>query len=77
VIGGGDWAKDRIVADAARCLAARKSIFVRNPKAVRPWQHVAEPLAGYLMLGSKLLKKQKDFEGSWNFGPSPKNPKSV
>ena len=54
VIGGGDWAEDRIIPDAVRALSGGKSILVRNPNAIRPWQHVLEPLAGYLLLGAKI-----------------------
>lgn len=70
VIGGGDWALDRIVPDSARALAAGKDIVVRNPHAERPWQYVLEPLSGYLWLGALLLREGHRFEGAWNFGPS-------
>lgn len=70
VIGGGDWALDRIVPDCVRALSAGDPIVVRNPGAVRPWQHVLEPTSGYLMLASRLLGEGgADFEGAWNFGP--------
>lgn len=69
VIGGGDWAADRIVPDCIRALGAGEPIVVRNPDAVRPWQHVLEPLAGYLHLGSRLLAGGHDYDGVWNFGP--------
>jgi CDP-glucose 4,6-dehydratase len=71
VIGGGDWAADRIVPDCVRALAAGEAIVVRNPAAVRPWQHVLEPLSGYLCLGAALLDDGRRYEGPWNFGPSP------
>ena len=71
VIGGGDWAADRIVPDCVRALAAGETVVVRNPEAVRPWQHVLEPLAGYLGLGESLLQGGHEFAGPWNFGPSP------
>lgn len=73
VIGGGDYASDRIVPDAVRALDAKQSIFVRNPDAVRPWQHVLECLSGYLTLVSKLHKEGKDspLASSFNFGPDP------
>jgi len=71
VIGGGDWAADRIVPDCVRALAAGEPVQVRNPDAVRPWQHVLEPLAGYLRLGESLLGEGHEFAGPWNFGPSP------
>jgi CDP-glucose 4,6-dehydratase len=70
VIGGGDWAADRIIPDCVRALAAGKPIVVRNPDAVRPWQHVLEPLAGYLWLGARMLREGRRYEGAWNFGPT-------
>ncbi len=70
VIGGGDWAEDRIIPDAITALAAGKAIGVRSPQAVRPWQHVLEPLGGYLWLGAKLLgPRPAAFCEGWNFGP--------
>ncbi len=71
VIGGGDWADDRIVADIARATANETTTQIRNPTAVRPWQHVLEPLSGYLLLGERLLKKDTNAGQAWNFGPSP------
>ncbi len=73
VIGGGDWAENRILPDCIRSLEEKKPINVRNPSAVRPWQHVLEPLSGYLKLGSLLYTNEKEFVGAWNFGPSSKN----
>ncbi len=70
VIGGGDWAADRIIPDSVRALAAGQPIVVRNPDAVRPWQHVLEPLAGYLWLGARMLSGGRSYEGAWNFGPT-------
>ena len=69
VIGGGDWAEDRIVPDCIRALSAGRPIQVRNPAAVRPWQHVMEPLAGYLLLASRLLDDPDSHSTAWNFGP--------
>ena len=69
VIGGGDWAADRIIPDCARSLAAGDPVVVRNPDAVRPWQHVLEPLSGYLWLAALLLRDGRRYEGPWNFGP--------
>lgn len=69
VIGGGDWAEDRIVPDCVRALAASKPIALRNPLAVRPWQHVLEPLSGYMLLGSLLWRRVGGLHGAWNFGP--------
>ena len=71
VIGGGDWAEDRIVTDIVRHLAAGEPVPVRNPAAVRPWQHVLEPLAGYLSLAAAMLAKPAtDWCTGWNFGPA-------
>jgi CDP-glucose 4,6-dehydratase len=70
VVGGGDWASDRIVPDAIAALAAGRAIPVRNPGAVRPWQHVLEPLGGYLLLGARLLGPEAAAHAeAWNFGP--------
>ena len=69
VIGGGDWAKDRIVPDCIRALMKNKDIEIRNPNAVRPWQHVLEPLVGYLMLASKMYEDGTSYCSGWNFGP--------
>jgi len=76
-IGGGDWAKDRIVVDSIKSLGEKKPIQVRNPMAIRPWQHVLEPLSGYLWLGAKLQEDPKRFSGGWNFGPDDSSAKSV
>jgi CDP-glucose 4,6-dehydratase len=70
VIGGGDWAVDRIVPDCVRALTAEQPIQVRNPDAVRPWQHVLEPLAGYLELAARLWQGDQILRGAWNFGPT-------
>ncbi len=77
VIGGGDWAKDRIIPDCVRSIRDNKSIIIRNPHATRPWQHVLEPLSGYLLLGMKLYEKPKKYSGPWNFGPDIKSIKTV
>lgn len=69
VIGAGDWAVDRIFPDIVRALQKQTSIVVRNPHAIRPWQHVLEPLSGYLLLGAKLADNPINYIGSWNFGP--------
>lgn len=69
VIGGGDWAKDRIIPDIVRALGADQPVQVRNPAAVRPWQHVLEPLGGYLLLGARLAAEPTRYAGAWNFGP--------
>jgi CDP-glucose 4,6-dehydratase len=73
VIGGGDWAADRIIPDCVRALAGGEEIVVRNPDAVRPWQHVLEPLSGYLWLAALLLRDGRRFEGPWNFGPTDRD----
>lgn len=70
VIGGGDWAPDRIIPDSVRALIAGEPIVVRNPDAIRPWQHVLEPLSGYLQLGARMLADGRPFAGAWNFGPT-------
>ena len=71
VIGGGDWAADRIVTDMVSALAAGKPVPVRNPRAVRPWQHVLEPLSGYLSLAARMLESDDPrWCGAWNFGPA-------
>ncbi|MBU4220124.1 MAG: CDP-glucose 4,6-dehydratase [Euryarchaeota archaeon] len=77
VIGGGDWTDNRIFPDCMRALMSDKPIVVRNPEAVRPWQHVLEPLSGYLTLGSLLYTDGKKYSGAWNFGPLFRNMISV
>ena len=69
VIGGGDWAKDRIVPDCIRALEAKCPIAIRNPKAIRPWQFILEPLSGYLLLASKMWQEPSLYCEGWNFGP--------
>jgi len=69
VIGGGDWGADRLVPDCVRALSRQEEIVLRYPEAVRPWQHVLDPLAGYLLLGAKLWQDGPGYAGSWNFGP--------
>ena len=70
VIGGGDWSDDRIIPDCIRSLQNNKAITIRNPGATRPWQHVLDPLNGYLMVASKLINKSGQVSSSYNFGPS-------
>ena len=70
VIGGGDWALDRLIPDCVRSINANIPIEIRNPVAVRPWQHVLEPLSGYLLLGEKLLTEGKKYADGFNFGPN-------
>ena len=69
VIGGGDWSKDRIVPDCIRALEAGIPIEVRSPKAVRPWEHVLEPLSGYMLLAQKMWENPTEYCEGWNFGP--------
>lgn len=69
VIGGGDWSEDRLIPDIVKAAVQNKEVVIRNPFSTRPWQHVLEPLNGYLMLGEKLLTGQKEFADGWNFGP--------
>ncbi len=69
VIGGGDWSDDRLVPDCIKAINNHEDIVIRSPKSVRPWQHVLEPLAGYLTLGEKLLNGNKEFAQGYNFGP--------
>lgn len=77
VIGGGDWAEDRLVPDAISAFIAQRPVEIRNPKALRPWQHVLEPLAGYLSLAEKLYLEGQAFAEGWNFGPSDTDARPV
>jgi len=77
VIGGGDWASDRIVPDTIRALKAGKPIRLRNPESTRPWQHVLEPLSGYLVLAANLYYDPQKFSGAWNFGPRTESIRTV
>lgn len=77
VIGGGDWAADRIVPDCIRAIVQGKSILIRNPNAIRPWQHVLEPLAGYLLLAQRLWDNGQNYAEGWNFGPDEQHAVSV
>lgn len=69
VIGGGDWAKDRLISDIVLSIIKNKKVTIRNPKATRPWEHVLEPLSGYLCIGQKLLECKQEYAEAWNFGP--------
>ena len=73
VIGGGDWAKDRIVPDCIRAIETNNVIDIRSPRAVRPWQHVLEPLDGYLLLAKKMWEEPTKYCEAWNFGPLPES----
>jgi len=77
VIGGGDWAKDRIVVDCMRSWSEEKIVEIRSPKATRPWQHVLEPLSGYLLLGAKLATEQELHGEAFNFGPRAEQNRTV
>lgn len=77
VIGGGDWAADRLIPDFIRALDKGEKIHIRSPKAVRPWQHVLEPLSGYLMLAEKLYTHGTSYGEGWNFGPDDNDAKPV
>ncbi len=77
VIGGGDWAEDRLVPDLVRAFHAGRTADIRNPSAIRPWQHVLEPLSGYLTLGARLLAGERAFARAWNFGPDDNSMRPV
>lgn len=77
VIGGGDWATDRLIPDCIRALLAGETILIRNPHAIRPWQHVLEPLSGYLLLAQKLYEEGRGVAEAWNFGPSEDDARPV
>ncbi|MBO9699699.1 MAG: CDP-glucose 4,6-dehydratase [Sporocytophaga sp.] len=77
VIGGGDWSKDRIIPDIVKALQKDDPIKIRNPKAVRPWQHVLEPLTGYLLLGARMVENPVKFADSFNFGPFIEDTRTV
>lgn len=77
VIGGGDWAEDRLIPDIMTSFLNGKPVLIRFPKAIRPWQHVLDPLSGYLLLVENLYKQRPEFADSWNFGPSDDDAKPV
>lgn len=77
VIGGGDWAKDRLIPDIIAAFEQGKPVHIRNPHAIRPWQHVLEPLRGYLMLAEKLVQEGPAYAEGWNFGPNDEDARSV
>ena len=77
VIGGGDWAPDRLMPDCIRAFSSGQEVVLRYPDAIRPWQHVLEPLSGYLLLASKLYEGEHSLSGPWNFGPQKEDMKSV
>lgn len=77
VIGGGDWAKDRLIPDCIRALQSGQPIGIRNPASIRPWQHVLDPLCGYLILAERLTDQPDAFAEAWNFGPVDADTRSV
>jgi CDP-glucose 4,6-dehydratase len=77
VIGGGDWALDRLIPDIMRSVSDGKPVLIRNPNAIRPWQHVLEPLAGYLRLSERAWSQPDNFIGGWNFGPADSDARPV
>jgi len=77
VIGGGDWATDRLVPDIFRSLSTGNTVSIRNKNAIRPWQHVLEPVSGYLLLAEKLFANKSEFSESWNFGPDDQDARPV
>ena len=77
VIGGGDWADDRLIPDIMRAITQCKPVNIRNPHAIRPWQHVLEPLSGYLLLAQKLYEEGAVYAEGWNFGPNDTDAKPV
>ncbi len=77
VIGGGDWAQDRLVPDMMRATMEGRAVRLRYPNAIRPWQHVLEPLSGYLLLAERLYREGQSFADGWNFGPADEDAKSV
>jgi CDP-glucose 4,6-dehydratase len=77
VIGGGDWAADRLIPDMVRAVTEHRPVLIRNPRAIRPWQHVLEPLSGYLLLAQKLYEDGADYAEGWNFGPSEDDARPV
>lgn len=77
VIGGGDWASDRLIPDFIRAISQNRRVIIRSPYAIRPWQHVLEPLTGYLTLAAKLYTEGAKYDGGWNFGPDDKDARNV
>lgn len=77
VIGGGDWAMDRLIPDMVRAILAGEPVRIRNPHAIRPWQHVLEPLSGYLLLAQRLCENGRQFASGWNFGPDDADARPV
>ena len=77
VIGGGDWADDRLIPDFIRSISKNEKLLIRSPYAIRPWQHVLEPLSGYLILAQKMFQYGDKYAGAWNFGPNDSDAQNV
>jgi CDP-glucose 4,6-dehydratase len=77
VIGGGDWADNRLIPDMLRAISKGNPVNIRSPNAIRPWQHVLEPLSGYLLLSQKMYESGAKYSGAWNFGPNDNDTRSV
>lgn len=77
VIGGGDWSEDRLIPDLVRSVTQHKALVIRSPHATRPWQHVLDCLAGYLLLGQRLLESRREFADAWNFSPASEDNRTV
>jgi CDP-glucose 4,6-dehydratase len=77
VIGGGDWAEDRLIPDIIRAMMKNEGVVIRAPKSIRPWQHVLEPLSGYMLLAERLWDDKSDYAEAWNFGPNDEDAKPV
>lgn len=77
VIGGGDWSSDRLLPDFFRAISKKEQVIIRNPNAIRPWQHVLCPLHGYLLLAEKMFNNVNDYSNAWNFGPSEEDARNV
>jgi len=77
VIGGGDWSADRLIPDSIKAFESGQALVIRNPSATRPWQHVLEPLSGYLILAKALYEQGSEFSSAWNFGPRDSDNRSV
>jgi CDP-glucose 4,6-dehydratase len=77
VIGGGDWSNDRLIPDILRAFGENKPVIIRNPNSIRPWQHVLEPLSGYLMLAQALYEQPEQYAQGWNFGSIDEDAKPV
>lgn len=77
VIGGGDWTKDRLIPDIFKAFEKKESVVIRNPHSIRPWQHVLEPLSGYLEIAERLYEEGPQYAEPWNFGPEPQDARTV